>query len=126
MGLVAGIIVLSILIAKKVVPSSSSVLMLAAVIVTNTVYELFLVVLLSYGIVEFPRRLWNMANIDYYLLITQINATADYRAISDYKVNIQEDIAKINYFKELVILHFEDTIPTCIRSYLLCLPMSLD
>ena len=103
-SLVGGIIVMAVLLGQNVVPNNSAVLTLAAVIVTNTVYEMFLVFLLAYGLVEFPRRLWNIANLDYHLLLTQMDATADYKAISNYKVDIQEDISKIHYFKNVVCM----------------------
>ena len=101
-GVVAGLIILGILIGQKIVPANASALQLAAVIVTNTVYETFLVFLLAYGLVEFPRSIWNSSNYKYYLLLTQMKATYDYKEISDYKIDIQEDISKVNYFKEMV------------------------
>ena len=103
-GMIGGLIVLGILIKQNIVGQNSDALLLAAVIVTNTVYEMFLVFLLAYGLVEFPRRLWNIANLDYNLLLTQMDATADYKAISNYKVDIQEDISKIHYFKNVVCM----------------------
>lgn len=100
-GLVAGLIILIILLSKRIVESTDA-LTLAAVIVTNTVYETFLVCLLAFGLVEFPRTLWNRSDLSYYLRATQIRATYDYKDIRDFKVAIQEEISKVNYFKELV------------------------
>jgi hypothetical protein len=101
-GVIAGVVILGILLGQHVVPNNSAVLTLAAVIVTNTVYEFFLVALLAYGLVEYPRYLWSMSNPVYYLQLTQMKATFDYQAILDHKVDIQEDIKKINFFKKSV------------------------
>ncbi len=61
---VAGVIILIILIKKNVVQNSSTAaLQLTAVIVTNTLYESFLMFLLGYGLVEFPRNIWRAADI---------------------------------------------------------------
>lgn len=99
--LVAALIVLAILIGQNVV-SGTSALLLAAVIVTNGVYEFVLMFFLAYGIVEFPRYLWNKSDLEYSLLSTQMKATNDYQEISDHKINIQEDISKVKYFKDQV------------------------
>ena len=96
---IAGLIVLGILLGQHVV-SGTSALMLAAVITTNAVYEFFLMFLIAYGLVEFPRTIWNQSNIEYSLLLAQMKATYDYKEISDYKINIQEEISKVKYFKD--------------------------
>ena len=99
--LVAALIVLAILIGQNVV-SGTSALLLAAVIVTNGVYEFILMFFLSYGLVEFPRMLWNSSDLEYSLLSLQMKATSDYQEISDMKISIQEDISKVKYFKDQV------------------------
>ena len=114
-GIIGGLIVLGILLKEKVVEQGDA-LMLAAVIVTNTVYEIFLVFLMSYGLVEFPRLLWNMADYNFYLLSTQMVATSDYKAISDYMTLIQEDIRNIHYCRQLVCIIF--TSSSCLRFFL--------
>lgn len=96
---IAGVIVLGILLGEHVV-SGTSALMLAAVVTTNAVYQFFLMFLLAYGLVEFPRAIWNNSNVEYSLLLTQMKATYDYKEISDYKINIQEEISKVRYFKD--------------------------
>lgn len=102
LGLIAGLIILGILIKQHVVGDNENALLLTSVIVTNIVYELFLMFLLAYGLVEFPRKLWNMANLDYFLLLTQMSATADFKASGDFRTEIQEAISKIHYVKNMV------------------------
>jgi hypothetical protein len=99
--LVMGLIVLGILIGQKVVEGPSAIL-LAAVIVTNGVYEFFLMFFLSYGIIEFPRSLWNRSDLEFSLLQSQMKATQDYQNISDTRIDIQEEISKVKYFKDQV------------------------
>ena len=94
-----GLIILAILIKEKVVGSSSSALQLTAVIVTNIIYEGFLMFLLAYGLVEFPRSVWNTADFKKHLLLTQMKASQEYKDISDCKIEIQLSIGKVQFFK---------------------------
>ena len=95
LGIVAGFIVLAILIGQKVMPADQSALLLASVIVTNTVYETFLMFLLAYGLVEYPRSIWNMGDLEYYLLKTQMQATSDYNDISESRIDVSLEVASV-------------------------------
>lgn len=90
---VVGAIVLGILIKQEVVEGTADSLQLTAVICTNVLYELFLMFLLGYGLVEFPRRFWLNANIDNYLLRTQIKAASDFADIRESQVNMSIEFA---------------------------------
>lgn len=46
------------------VDSDANALKLTAVIVTNTVYELGLMFLLGYSLVEFPRSIWLESDVE--------------------------------------------------------------
>ena len=82
MVLVAAII-LYILIDQNIVPSDSTALQLTAVIVTNTVYETFLMFLLGYGLVEFPRTIWRHSDLDFKLKEVRTKAASDFKDIGD-------------------------------------------
>lgn len=69
--------------------------MLQQVIVTNTVYETFLMFLLGYGLVQYPRHLWMQSNLDYYLLRTQMRASSDFKAIGESQLNISLVVADV-------------------------------
>jgi hypothetical protein len=86
--MVVGLIILGILIGQKVVSSNADALKLAAIIVTNTMYELFLMFLLGYALVEFPRWIWSQSNIDGYLLKTQTKAAQQFKDISEAQLNV--------------------------------------
>ena len=58
------------------------------VIVTNTLYETFLMFLLGYGLVQFPKSLWMQSDLDYFLLRTQMRASIDFKSISESQLSV--------------------------------------
>jgi len=90
---IVGAIILGILVHYKVMPSDGAALQLTAVIVTNTIYEFFLMFLLGYGLIEFPRRWWLDANLDGMLLRTQIKAASDFADIRNDQSNMSIEYA---------------------------------
>ena len=58
------------------------------VIVTNTIYETFLMFLLGYGLVQYPRSLWMQSDLDYFLLRTQMRASVDFKAIGESQLSV--------------------------------------
>ncbi len=95
LGVIAGVIILAILIGQKVVPGTSSAMMLAAIIVTNCIYETFLMFLLAYGLVEFPRSVWIFSNFEQYLLKIQMKATADYKQIAEHRLSVSLEVSHV-------------------------------
>jgi len=81
--LVIGLIMLAILIGQKSVPSDADALKLSAVLLTNIVYESFLMFLLGFGLVEFPKEVWISSNIEKSLSIAETKAAFDLKAASD-------------------------------------------
>ena len=77
------LIVLGVLIGEKVVPADPAALELAVIIVTNIVYEAFLMFLLGYGLVEFPRGLWLQGNLKSSLTHQQTVAYNDFKNLSN-------------------------------------------
>jgi O-antigen/teichoic acid export membrane protein len=61
--LVIGLIILGILVSQKVMSNNTEALKLTVIIILNTVYELFLVLLLAYGLFEVPRGLWTNCGV---------------------------------------------------------------
>lgn len=92
-ALVVGGITLGLLVHFKVMPSDSGALQLSAVIITNTIYEFFLMFLLGYGLIEYPRRYWLDADIQGQLLRTQIKAASDFADIRDGQVSMSIEYA---------------------------------
>lgn len=109
-GLVAGVIILGILIDQKVVTSNSDALMLAAVIVTNTVYETFLMFLLGYALIEYPREIWNMSDIDKYLLRVQTRASAEFKSIQDAQLSVSLCVSDVLKTAKMITTHSEQDI----------------
>ena len=58
-------------------------------------YETFLMFLLGYGLVQYPRHLWMQSNLDYYLLRTQMRASSDFKAIGESQLNISLVVADV-------------------------------
>jgi len=105
--LVIGLIILGILISQKVLSDSTEALKLTVIIILNTVYELFLVLLLAYGLYEVPRGLWtNCAfNLDaYHDSIVQV-ASSDFKAISASQLEISLICADVLKTKEAIKSH---------------------
>mmetsp|Transcript_7381 Transcript_7381/g.10461 ORF Transcript_7381/g.10461 Transcript_7381/m.10461 type:complete len:1010 (-) Transcript_7381:824-3853(-) len=94
-GVVAGLIVLGILLGQNIVGSSADALKLAAVIVTNTVYEAFLMFLIAYALIEYPRSLWAKSNLDKFLLMVQTKAAAEFKDISDFQLSVSLAVSDV-------------------------------
>lgn len=101
--LVAGLIILGILIGQKVVPANVEALKLAAVIVTNTMYELGLMFLLGYSLVEYPRSLWHMSDVRVYLVRTQMKAASEFKAISEHQLSVSLVVADVLKTKSALV-----------------------
>ena len=101
LGVVAGVIILAVILARKIV-SSRAALQLAAIVITNTIYETFLMFLLGYGLVQFPRSLWMQANLDTYLLRTQMKAATDFKSIRNAEFAIAMVVADVMVTKDQI------------------------
>jgi uncharacterized membrane protein YgcG len=108
--LVAGCIILGILIGQKVVPGNVDALKLAAVIVTNTMYELGLMFLLGYSLVEYPRSLWMMSEVRGYLLSTQMKAASEFKAISEHQLSVSLVVADVLKTKAALVNYADPTL----------------
>lgn len=81
--LVIGLILLAILVGQKTVPNDADALKLSAVLLTNICYESFLMFLLGFGLIEFPKEVWIASNIEKSLTIAETKAAFDIKAASD-------------------------------------------
>ncbi len=88
-----GAIILYVLIQQKVVPGDTAALTLTAVILTNTIYESFLMFLLGYGLVEFPRMFWRASYLENRLKLVQTKAASDFKDIQDAHFEIAMQVA---------------------------------
>ena len=94
-GVAAGLIVLGILLGQNIVGNNADALKLAAIIVTNTVYEAFLMFLIAYALIEYPRTIWSQSDLDLYLQQTQNKAAAEFKDISDTKLEVSLVVASV-------------------------------
>jgi len=95
MAIVVALILLGVLIGQKVVPASAAALELSLIIVTNIIYEAFLMFLLGYGLVEFPRGLWMHGNLKRSLTHAQTIAYNDFKNMSNSQIAISQVVANI-------------------------------
>lgn len=109
---IAAGIVFAILIATSVIQTDKidvDALKLLAVILTNTCFETFLMFLLAYGLVEYPRYVWNLSNIDKELLRAQLSASSDFKAMTDAQLEISLEVSNVLKTKE-ALLSYADPI----------------
>lgn len=86
--MVVGVIILGILIGQHVVTDNISALKLAAVLVTNTMYQLGLMFLLGYALVEFPRSVWLNSDLETELTLVQAKAAQDFKDIQEASLSV--------------------------------------
>ena len=115
LGVVAGVIVLGILLGQKVVPNDPNVLKLSAVIVTNTVYETVLMFLLAYGLVEYPRTLWQYSSLEYYLLRTQMKATSEFKNLNETQLSVSLSVSDVLKTKGEVASYGDPHLSECCK-----------
>ena len=99
-ALVVGLIILIILLAEKVLPPNGSALLLATVLLTNTIYELFLMFLLGYGLVSLPMTLWSYSDNEGRVLAIQNSAAASFKGVSEASFFVSEAVADVYKTKE--------------------------
>ena len=75
--------------------NNADALKLAAIIVTNTVYETFLMFLIAYALIEYPRSIWSQSNLDVYLQQVQNKAAAEFKDISETKLEVSLVVASV-------------------------------
>lgn len=92
---VAGAIILGILIDQKIVGDNAEALKLTAIILTNTIYESGLMFLLGYSLIELPRSLWQISDLDRYLLSVQMKAASEFKDISEAQLSVSLAVADV-------------------------------
>ena len=91
----AGVPALGVILALHIVDGSVAGLILFSKIATNTVYEIFLMFLLGYGLVEFPRQIWSQGNLESLLLSVQTKAATEFTANLEARDNVAKVVANV-------------------------------
>ena len=94
-SIVAALVVLGVLIGEKVVPADAAALELSLIIVTNIIYETFLMFLMGYGLIEFPRGLWLQGSLAHSLTRAQTIAYNDFKLLSNSQIVVGQVVANI-------------------------------
>lgn len=99
-GIIFGSIFFGILVGKHVIPASMDAVLLTSVLITNTIGLTFLVFLLGYGLVVFPKIVWMRGNHQEHLKEIQRRACKEYEDMADAKLEISLCVADILKTKE--------------------------
>lgn len=100
--LIAGIILLIVLIATKLHAADQNSLALTATIVTNTIYEAFLMFLLGYGLVEFPREIWRTSDLTNYKRVIEMKAATDNALVQETRTECRRQVNNVMKTRDLV------------------------
>lgn len=107
-AVLVGIILLGVLLGQHI--GSTDAFKLAAIIVSNTVYELVLMILLGYGLVEFPRAVWRHSDLERHLRLVQMKAANDFKDISDAQFEVGLVIASVMKTRAQLPKHVTDKV----------------
>lgn len=94
-GIVFGAIFFGILVGKHVIEASMSAVLLATVIMTNSIWLTFLMILLGYGFIIFPVRMWEYGSYSKQLDRIQHKASSLYENMRDDSAEISICVADI-------------------------------
>lgn len=94
-GAVAGAIFFGILVGEGVVPANGDAVLLTAVLISNTLGLIVLMLLLGYGLIQFPRTLWDLGNLDVALGQAQNKAASRFRDLGDASLNVSMAVADV-------------------------------
>ena len=85
---IAAAIFFGILLGKEIAHHQWDAIRLTAILLSNTVGQIALMFLLGYGLIEFPRSLWNHSNLEQYRLRTQTLAAAQFSHMAEVSLNM--------------------------------------
>ena len=94
-GAVAGAIFFGILVGEGVVPPNGDAVLLTAVLISNTLGLIILMLLLGYGLIQFPRTLWDLGNLEVALGQAQNKAATRFRDLGDASLNVSMAVADV-------------------------------
>jgi hypothetical protein len=88
LSLVVAVIFFGILVGEGVVAASSDAVLLTAVLLGNTFGLSVLMVLLGYGLVAFPKELWDRGNIERQLGYMQHKAASRFKSLGEASLDV--------------------------------------
>lgn len=93
--IVIGSIFFGILVGKHVIEANINAFLLTSILITNTVGLIVLVFLLGYGLIMFPKTIWNLGDYKKTLEKMQYLASMEYENMSDARFEISLCVADI-------------------------------
>ena len=101
-GLIIGTIFFSILVGCKVINFSVDAILLTSILITNTMWSIFLIFLLGYGLIMYPVSVWNRNDLNTRLLKIQYQAAIEFGKLTKSYSDIFLCIIDIKRTKRLL------------------------
>jgi len=92
---ILGIPALFLMKKAKIIDGTVAGLKLFSQLAMNTIYSVLVMFLLGYGLVEFPRLLWNTADVQNQLLKAQTKAATEFSANMDARNELSAEVASV-------------------------------
>jgi hypothetical protein len=108
-GVVFMMILFAILVTRHVVTANGGAVLLALILLNNTMYLVFLMLFLGYGLVAFPMSLWQRGNLLGELKRSEHKAAARYKYLGDATIVMGTAVADVMKTNEAVL---HPTLPT--------------
>ncbi len=99
---VMGLVFFGILVGTSVVPANGDAVLLTVVLLSNTFGLAVLMILLGYGLVSFPRMLWDMGNIERELGYMQHKAASRFKTMNEASLNVSLAVSDVLKTKQEV------------------------
>lgn len=99
-------ILFAILVSQHVVTANGGAVLLALILLNNTMYLVFLMLFLGYGLVAFPMSLWQRADLLGELKRSEQKAAARYKYLGDATIVMGKAVADVMKTNEAVFTFF--------------------
>jgi hypothetical protein len=101
-GVAFMMILFAILVSRHVVTANGGAVLLALILLNNTMYLVFLMLFLGYGLVAFPMSVWQKGNLFGELKRSEHKAAARYKYLGDATIVMGTAVADVMKTNEAV------------------------
>jgi hypothetical protein len=102
-GIAFMMILFAILVSQHVVTANGGAVLLALILLNNTMYLVFLMLFLGYGLVAFPMSLWQKGDLLGELKRSEHRAAARYKYLGDATIVMGKAVADVMKTNEAVL-----------------------
>lgn len=101
-GIAFMMILFAILVSQHVATANGGAVLLALILLNNTMYLIFLMLFLGYGLVAFPMSLWQKGNLIGELKRSEHKAASRYKYLGDATIVMGKAVADVMKTNEMV------------------------